>query len=219
MINLLSSSAFFIVNKKLARILGIEAALLLADLISKNQYFENTQWFFNTESNILRDTTLSAYKQRLALKILEDHNIIITKRKGVPARKFYMIKHDNLMHLISCEEIEQLVVKDLNSKSESNPTTINNNKEIKINNTIFKAPTFLDVENYCKERKNNVDVSNFINFYEAKGWMIGKNKMKSWKACVRTWESNTRNSYNRGAKTESKLDSQLNEYMKGKELL
>ena len=137
MINLLSSSAFFIVNKKLARILGIEAALLLADLISKNQYFENTQWFFNTESNILRDTTLSAYKQRLALKILEDHNIIITKRKGVPARKFYMIKHDNLMHLISCEEIEQLVVKDLNSKSESNPTTINNNKEIKINNTIF----------------------------------------------------------------------------------
>ena len=217
MINLLSSSAFFIVNKKLARLLGIEAALLLADLISKNQYFENSQWFFNTENNIERDTTLSAYKQRLALKILQDHKIIVTKRKGVPARKYYMIQHKNLLHLISCEEIKQLDVKNFDVKSESNPTTINKNKEIKINNTIFKPPTFLDVESYCKERQNNVDVDNFINFYESKGWMIGKNKMKSWKACVRTWESNTKNSYK--SKTESKLGSQLNEYMKGKKLL
>ena len=216
MINLLSSTAFYIVNKKLAKVLGLEATLLLSDLISKNQYFENSEWFFNTESNISRDTTLSPYKQRQALKVLRDYKIIITKRKGTPAKQYFKIIPKNLIYLISCEEISPQVVKNLDNKSAKNPTTINKNKEIKINNTIFKAPTFDEVELYCKERKNKVDVANFINFYESKGWLIGKNKMKNWKACVRTWESRSTNAYK---KTESKIDSQLNEYIKGKDLL
>ena len=41
----------------------------------------------------------------------------------------------------------------------------------------------------CQERNNNVDPQRFIDFYDSKDWMIGKNKMKDWKACVRTWES------------------------------
>ena len=42
--------------------------------------------------------------------------------------------------------------------------------------------------------------------------MIGKNKMKDWKAAIRNWER-------REKPTMSKIDSQLNEYKKGKELL
>jgi len=41
---------------------------------------------------------------------------------------------------------------------------------------------------YCRERNNGIDPQRFIDFYSAKGWMIGKNKMKDWKAAVRTWE-------------------------------
>ena len=52
----------------------------------------------------------------------------------------------------------------------------------------FLPPTQEEVEAYCLERQNNVDAQKFIDFYEAKGWMIGKNKMKDWKAAVRTWE-------------------------------
>ena len=54
----------------------------------------------------------------------------------------------------------------------------------------FTPPTLEEVNNYCLERKNNVDPQAFIDFYSSKGWMIGKNKMKDWKACVRTWERN-----------------------------
>ena len=54
--------------------------------------------------------------------------------------------------------------------------------------TAFKKPTVEEIENYCLERKNNVDAQTFYDFYESKGWLIGKNKMKDWKACVRTWE-------------------------------
>ena len=54
--------------------------------------------------------------------------------------------------------------------------------------TRFTPPTLEEVTAYCQERSNNVDPQRFIDFYESKGWMVGSNKMKDWKAAVRTWE-------------------------------
>lgn len=52
----------------------------------------------------------------------------------------------------------------------------------------FTPPTIEEVAEYCKKRKNNINPQNFVSFYESKGWMIGKNKMKNWKQAVITWE-------------------------------
>lgn len=54
----------------------------------------------------------------------------------------------------------------------------------------FTPPDVDDVKAYCYERGNNVDAQAFVDFYSSKGWMVGKNKMKDWKAAVRTWERN-----------------------------
>nr|DAI65680.1 MAG TPA: helix-turn-helix domain protein [Caudoviricetes sp.] len=54
----------------------------------------------------------------------------------------------------------------------------------------FKPPTVEEVRAYCQERANGIDAEEFCDFYESKGWFVGKNKMKDWKACVRTWERN-----------------------------
>lgn len=54
----------------------------------------------------------------------------------------------------------------------------------------FNIPSIEDIKQYCIERKNKVDAETFFDFYESKGWLIGKNKMKDWKAAVRTWEKN-----------------------------
>lgn len=56
----------------------------------------------------------------------------------------------------------------------------------------FTPPTLEEVKNYCIERNNNVDHSKWHDFYTAKGWMVGKNKMKDWQAAVRTWEKDTK---------------------------
>jgi pyocin large subunit-like protein len=70
----------------------------------------------------------------------------------------------------------------------SNNTSINNKS---INNKgNFKIPTIIKIKEYCIERNNNIDADAFFDSYESKGWMVGRNKMKSWKACVRTWETN-----------------------------
>lgn len=54
----------------------------------------------------------------------------------------------------------------------------------------FAPPTLDDVKAYCAERKNTVDAEHWFSYYEANGWMVGRNKMKDWKASVRTWEKN-----------------------------
>ncbi len=65
----------------------------------------------------------------------------------------------------------------------------------------FTIPTIQEISNYCLERKNTVDPQNFFDFYQSKGWKIGKNQMKDWKASVRTWEknSNTKKTENDGS--------------------
>jgi len=52
----------------------------------------------------------------------------------------------------------------------------------------FRPPTVDEVKAYCIQRKNNVDPQKFVDFYQSKGWLVGKVKMKDWEACVRTWE-------------------------------
>mgnify|MGYP005786596299 CR=1 FL=1 len=51
----------------------------------------------------------------------------------------------------------------------------------------FAPPTLDDVMGYCREKGYEIDCERFIDFYESKGWMIGKNRMKDWRAAVRNW--------------------------------
>ena len=61
---------------------------------------------------------------------------------------------------------------------------------VEIKTKRFTPPTLEEVKAYCIERKNNVDPERWMNHYTSNGWMVGKNKMKDWKAAVRTWEKN-----------------------------
>ena len=71
------------------------------------------------------------------------------------------------------------------SKSKSNIGTVPAEPKQR---TAFRPPTVEEVRAYCQERKNRVDAQRFVDFYESKGWVVGRTKMKDWKAAVRTWE-------------------------------
>ena len=87
------------------------------------------------------------------------------------------------------------------------PNRIEQNRTEKEKN-IFKKPTVAEIKEYCLERKNNVDAEKFFDFYESKGWLVGKNPMKDWKASVRTWErtssleSKPTNAYHNSSQSE-----------------
>lgn len=53
----------------------------------------------------------------------------------------------------------------------------------------FVPPSVDEVRAYCQERGNGIDPQGFVDFYAARGWVVGKTPMKDWKAAVRTWES------------------------------
>ena len=56
----------------------------------------------------------------------------------------------------------------------------------------FQKPTLEEVTEYCRTRNNSIDPEEFFAFYESKGWMVGKNPMKDWKAAVITWEKSAK---------------------------
>jgi hypothetical protein len=82
----------------------------------------------------------------------------------------------------------------LDNNTSSNITSINNKeKEIYKEKESFRKPTIEEIDAYCRERNNSVDAEAFYYHYESKGWLIGKAKMKSWKAAVITWEKGNKN--------------------------
>lgn len=76
----------------------------------------------------------------------------------------------------------------------------------------FSKPTITDVADYCKERGNNVNATQFFNFYESKGWMVGKSPMKDWKAAVRTWEQKDRRTSYSNKPNKYEIPADVSEY-------
>ena len=157
--------------------------------------------------NLANQVHLSPKQVRTALEKLKNTNEIDTQT----ANKYTLIticKYDNYQTLESSEGQTNGNQRANEGQTNGNQRATtkeikNDNKEKNDNNILgektkrFIPPTIDEIKFYCQERKNNVDAERFFNFYEMKGWMIGKNKMKDWKAAVRTWEGNTYSSRNR----------------------
>ena len=85
---------------------------------------------------------------------------------------------------------------------------------VNINTTYSnKKPSVNEIKDYCLERNNGIDAEQFFDFYESKGWIVGKTKMKNWQAAVRTWEKRKQQN------PTSKIDQQLNNYNNAKKHL
>lgn len=71
------------------------------------------------------------------------------------------------------------------------------------NKKTFTPPSVSDVSDYCTLNGYGIDPESFVDFYASKGWMVGKNKMKDWKASVRTWvRSQRQESTAKGSKNQ-----------------
>ncbi len=222
--HLLSSSAFLIVNKQLAKQVGLKGAILLADLISKEEYFiangMTDGWFFNTAKNIEEDTCLTSHQQRKAIKSLKDLGIIETKVVGIPAKQHFKIIENKLLSYFntSCEESVKLVVKKTQTINKNNNKNNNNNNiSNRRDKFVFEVLTFdydesiLNgfIDYWTEPNKSNTKMKYELN----KTWST-KLRLKTWANNQKKWDKPKSNK-----KTMSKLDAQINEWQKAKELL
>lgn len=121
----------------------------------------------------------------------------LDKRKEVKeARKNAALKRWESMRKMQMQSKD-----DANAKQDISKEKESKGKESKVNNTIsndierekaksakrFCPPTLQEVQNYISEKGYSIDAEAFIAFYESKGWMVGKNKMKDWRMAIVTW--------------------------------
>lgn len=130
-------------------------------------------------------TTWIKIKKRIDAET-EKYQVVSEKRKAA-AQKRYEKYHET-------------------EKSEKSETE---NQNEKAKNKKFEKPTVEEIEEYCKERKNNLNANTIWDFYESKGWYVGNKKMKDWKACVRTWE-NRKKTESSGGHTKSIIGNENN---------
>ena len=145
---------------------------------------------------IATDTGLTVKQVRTALNHLKETQEVAQSPNG----KFSVFTINNYAEYqgAGTEEGKQRAQK---GHSEGTLSNIKKNKEVK--NTPynppqgdegvsvskqFVPPTPAEVNAYCQERNNGIDGNEFCDFYTSKGWKVGKNPMKDWKAAVRTWE-------------------------------
>lgn len=135
LLSIIAGNSYWIINKNLAKKVGLDAALLLSDLAQAQLYWNEKlnreDYFYKVESDIEEDTTLSSHKQRKARTILSKAGILKVKRRGVPAKIFYFIDESCIKNLLlnflttGSKKNEELEVKNFN---------ITNNREIIIDN-------------------------------------------------------------------------------------
>lgn len=129
--------------------------------------------------------------------MLKKDNMILAETIGSGNRRKHLLTVCN-WGKYQTKETENSTERVPECSANGNPNVPSNNNEEQLinneNNVIgvkskrFTPPSIEDVKSYCLERKNRVDPEEFIDFYQSKNWMVGKNKMKDWEASVRTWE-------------------------------
>ena len=175
------------------------AQLLFHTLLMINNRCVWEQWFSRTNVSLSERMGISEkafIRARNELKQLGLIDFISSKKRGT-CTKYCILYNTN----DSTKEVQK---KYKGSTKEVQKADINRYKtETKIKKdisddiskktrTIFRPPTVQEVKDYCEQRGNSIDAEYFVDFYTSKNWMVEKNKMKDWKACVRTWERNSR---------------------------
>lgn len=150
------------------------------------------------------ETGLSVKQARTAIKKLQSTGEVAIKSTN--KYSVFTVKNYDLYQAKGKQEAGERQAED---KQRATTKESKEGKKEKNNNIKrFTPPTYEQVSTYCKERNNTVDAERFYDFYESKGWMVGKNKMKDWKAAVRNWERSSK----QGTQTIKKSQNQFHNF-------
>ena len=142
--------------------------------------------FVSSYKRLADDTDLTIDEVRTALKNLKKTGDVTNKSHS--KYTVFTIKNYDLY-----QDIPNQIPSSSHSIPKLFPTIEEGKKERskeinKKESSRFAPPTIEEVKSYCSERNNKINADQFVDFYSSKNWMVGKNKMKDWKAAIRTWE-------------------------------
>lgn len=104
---LLMSSSYWTLNKRVVKTLGIETAFFLTNLVEADKLLADDEgWFYQTIETIEKLTTLSRRKQDIAIKQLTEIGVLIQKNKGIPMKRYFKLNSFKINELLTVENVQ-----------------------------------------------------------------------------------------------------------------
>lgn len=162
LMSILSNDGYIILNKYVMKALGLHEAILLGELCSEYIYWYKEEklqdgFFYSTRENIERETTLSPFQQRQALKKLTEMGLVEILEKDMPKKTYYKVDEEKVYKFLLETDLNLTEVKKFNDKTSNNLTS--SDEKIK-----HKEVEKLDINNnnINNNKKNNNILSNLI---------------------------------------------------------
>ena len=158
--------------------------LRFSDTIPYNEQMLST--ITNTNIDVVR-AAMKVFTELKMIEIYDNQTIYLAEIQKMLGCETYWAEQKRKTRIGQSPE-NVLAVSNMSNQEKEIDKETDIKENIGAKSTRFTPPTLEEVTAYCKERNNGVNPQRFIDFYESKGWVVGKVKMKSWKAAVRTWE-------------------------------
>lgn len=159
------------------------------DTIMRMQNNESN-WCYMSRETMAKDLDLSKQSILNIINKLIDLGLL-TRNVSTKHLRVTVLFQEQINNYKNFTDGKETLVEQSKNFTENGKKTLPNNNTN--NNNTFIRPTAELVTEYSKSLGFTLDGNHFIDHYEARGWMIGKNKMKDWKAAVRTWKRNSSN--------------------------
>lgn len=187
--------------------LDVYETIILAVIFGFSQDGDST--FAGSQNYLARKAKCTRRKVAMALPKLVEMGLVI--KIDMDVRGIKLCEYRVSPAFIGCECHSQGGCEQ-DSHNNIENINIDNNSLYKRGSSRFQKPTIEEIRQYCLEKSLDVDAEHFYNFYESKGWVVGKSPMKNWRAAVCTWSRREKEIPQR--KRESRKESVLEHNLK-----
>lgn len=185
-IDFLANDNFIIVNKEIAKLYGLDEAVILGELASEHKYWQKNGglkdgYFYSTIENIEKNTTILEKRQRLALNSLKEKGIIDIKRMDIPAKRYIKINAEKLLPLL------------LNNTDQSETSSSAISTELEQSNEPTKNNNLNNNKNNNKKDKEKISKKEIDTEFESlwKRYPNKKGKESAYKSYVKARQNGT----------------------------
>jgi hypothetical protein len=208
-------------NVEVAKKLGVNAALIIANLAylqhnrqaqgGEKYHMDGRWWVHHTyESLATVHPYFSIDQIRRIMKSLVEQKAVFKCNPDHFKRDCYWSVALEFTHVAKSPDASGEIA---GSETAKSPVVLHDNKHITTTPcsppSRFTPPTVSEVSDYFSERGGDpAEGERFVDFYESKGWLVGKSKMKSWKAAVRNWVSRSKSEKPRNSTELARRNSQ-----------
>ena len=224
LVSVIASNNYIVVNKQLARAFGLEEALMLGELASEMEYWQQRGelkdgYFYSTIENVKDSTTLSDKRQRSALNTLKDAGIVDVKLAGLPAKRYIKINEEQLAAFLlnsncrngkaSSAKTEELET----PKQQGNNNNSNNNKNSNNKELYIAILDYLNAKARTNYKASSKTTQQHINARLAEGFTLEDFKCVIDKKCAEWMGSD----FEKYLRPSTLFGSKFENYLNGKQ--